>query len=175
MGYPGEEFTSIGDELLREQQRFCSRFLIASLAVGMAGKGLAAVPLQFEGTSLPFFELALLDYQPQFRRIVAQTVIGNVACAPASETIPAGTYSLRLDGRDYRLSNLSSGPILRYDLGTGRVLVRSPASMNCQARPAPRQAVAAPTCGSSSTMSYRFRSHKASSIGPLRRGGSKRA
>ncbi|GIX32201.1 MAG: hypothetical protein KatS3mg125_0157 [Lysobacterales bacterium] len=124
MGYPGEEFTSIGDELLREQQRFCSRFLIASLAVGMAGKGLAAVPLQFEGTSLPFFELALLDYQPQFRRIVAQTVIGNVACAPASETIPAGTYSLRLDGRDYRLSNLSSGPILRYDLGTGRVLVR---------------------------------------------------
>lgn len=114
----------IGDGVLRVPLRRCSRFLLAALILGASERGLAAVPLELEGTSLPFFELALLDYQPQFRRIVAQTVIGNLACAPASETIPAGTYSLRLDGRDYRLSNLSSGSVLRYDLATGRVLVR---------------------------------------------------
>ncbi len=104
--------------------RPCSRFLLLSFILGAAAKAPAAVPLQLEGTPLPPFELALLDYQPQFRRVLAQTVIGNLACAPASETIPAGSYSLRLDGRDYRLSNLTSGSVLRYDLATGRVLVR---------------------------------------------------
>ncbi|MDW8480160.1 MAG: hypothetical protein RML12_10720 [Xanthomonadales bacterium] len=84
----------------------------------------AAVPLELEGTSLPPFELALLDYQPGARRVVAQSVIGNLACAPASESIPSGAFSLRLDGRDYRLSPVSGGSILRYDLASGRIRVR---------------------------------------------------
>ena len=64
------------------------------------------------------FPLLNAEYNPDARRLVATSKIGNIQCGSGSEAVPLGTYSLRLDGQDYRLTPNSSQEVFRYEAGS---------------------------------------------------------
>jgi hypothetical protein len=92
------------------------------LAGGLAAPPAAAVKLDLVNLPGPSgYDLLSADYDPAARRLTVRTQIGNLECAPQGEIIPPGTYSLRLDGRNYRLGLLPSTVPFRYLTATGRI------------------------------------------------------
>ncbi|HRQ65638.1 MAG TPA: Ig-like domain-containing protein [Xanthomonadaceae bacterium] len=87
---------------------------VSLLVAGLAPPPAAAININLN--SQHSFPLLTADYDPAARRLSAQSEIGNIECATGGEAIPPGTYSLRLDGQDYRLTDLSIGQqVFRYD------------------------------------------------------------
>lgn len=100
-----------------------TRVRISALAVpvcfvvaGLLPRPADAISIQLN--SQPSIPLLTAQYDPDARRLVAQSELGNVQCGSGSEPIPGGTFSLRLDGRDYRMTPQSAAQVFGYAVNT---------------------------------------------------------